>query len=67
MSDQNLRAADVLAQRLYAAGCRFAFGMPGGEVLTLVDALERAGLEPLENDEGLSGIGLFMGVDRRRR
>ncbi len=38
------RAADVLAARLYDAGCRHAFGMPGGEVLTLVDALERAGI-----------------------
>lgn len=38
------RAADVLAARLYDAGCRLAFGMPGGEVLTLVDALERAGI-----------------------
>ncbi|MEM6565498.1 MAG: thiamine pyrophosphate-binding protein [Pseudomonadota bacterium] len=39
-----IRAADALAQRLYAAGCRHAFGMPGGEVLTLVDALESAGI-----------------------
>ncbi|MEM0946390.1 MAG: thiamine pyrophosphate-binding protein [Pseudomonadota bacterium] len=39
-----LRAADVLARRLYEAGCRRAFGMPGGEVLTLVDALEKAGI-----------------------
>jgi len=39
-----LRAADLLARRLYAAGCRFAFGMPGGEVLTLLDALRRAGI-----------------------
>lgn len=38
------RAADVLAQRLHEAGCRHAFGMPGGEVLTLVDALEQAGI-----------------------
>lgn len=38
------RAADVLAARLYDAGCRHAFGMPGGEVLTLIDALERAGI-----------------------
>lgn len=38
------RAADVLATRLYDAGCRLAFGMPGGEVLTLVDALERANI-----------------------
>jgi len=40
----SIRAADALAQRLYAAGCRHAFGMPGGEVLTLVDALEAAGI-----------------------
>jgi len=39
-----LRAADHLARRLYEAGCRHAFGMPGGEVLTLVDALEEAGI-----------------------
>jgi acetolactate synthase-1/2/3 large subunit len=40
-----LRAADLVAQRLYEAGCRHAFGMPGGEVLTLIDALEQAGIE----------------------
>lgn len=39
-----IRAADALAQRLYKAGCRHAFGMPGGEVLTIVDALEAAGI-----------------------
>jgi acetolactate synthase-1/2/3 large subunit len=39
-----IRAADALARRLYAEGCRYAFGMPGGEVLTLVDALETAGI-----------------------
>jgi acetolactate synthase I/II/III large subunit len=38
------RAADILARLLYEAGCRHAFGMPGGEVLTLVDALEEAGI-----------------------
>ncbi|MEM6939385.1 MAG: thiamine pyrophosphate-binding protein [Pseudomonadota bacterium] len=43
MSD-TIRAADALARRLYAAGCRTAFGMPGGEVLTLIDALETAGI-----------------------
>lgn len=42
---KTLRAADVLAQRLYEAGCRHAFGMPGGEVLTLIDALEAAGIQ----------------------
>jgi acetolactate synthase-1/2/3 large subunit len=36
--------ADVIASRLAEAGCRLAFGVPGGEVLTLIDALERAGI-----------------------
>ena len=36
--------ADALAERLYAAGIRHAFGVPGGEVLTLMGALERAGI-----------------------
>ncbi|WP_170400150.1 thiamine pyrophosphate-binding protein [Ruegeria arenilitoris] len=44
MQDLSPRAADLLAHRLYEAGCRHAFGMPGGEVLTLVDALEQAGI-----------------------
>lgn len=56
------RAADVLAQRLHAAGCRHAFGMPGGEVLTLVDALTRAGihfhLAKHENCAGFMGEGV---------
>ncbi|NCQ23444.1 MAG: acetolactate synthase [Rhodobacteraceae bacterium CG17_big_fil_post_rev_8_21_14_2_50_63_15] len=38
------RAADHLARRLHEAGCRHAFGMPGGEVLTVMDALARAGI-----------------------
>lgn len=40
-----VRAADHLARRLFEAGCRHAFGMPGGEVLTVMDALARAGIE----------------------
>ena len=39
-----MNAADIIAARLAAAGCRLAFGIPGGEVLALVDALERAGV-----------------------
>lgn len=58
-----LRAADILAQRLYAAGCRYAFGMPGGEVLTLVDALEKAGIEFVlvkhENAAGFMAEGVW--------
>lgn len=38
------RVADVIAATLAAAGIRHAFGMPGGEVIAFVDALERAGV-----------------------
>lgn len=38
------RVADTLARALAAHGIRQAFGMPGGEVVTLVDALGRAGI-----------------------
>lgn len=38
-------ASEVIAERLYQQGCRHAFGIPGGEVLALMDALDRAGLE----------------------
>lgn len=37
-------ASDVIAARLAEAGCRHAFGIPGGEVLALMEALDRAGL-----------------------
>jgi acetolactate synthase-1/2/3 large subunit len=37
-------AADILARSLYQAGVRYAFGMPGGEVLRLLRALEEAGI-----------------------
>ncbi|PZW46979.1 acetolactate synthase-1/2/3 large subunit [Humitalea rosea] len=39
------RTADLLARLLHRAGCRHAFGIPGGEVLTVIDALDRAGIE----------------------
>src|SRR6056297_2740951 len=45
MTQTDNRAADYLARRLDEAGCRHAFGMPGGEVLTVMDALARAGIE----------------------
>ncbi|MEE9209750.1 MAG: thiamine pyrophosphate-binding protein, partial [Kiloniellales bacterium] len=38
-------AAQVLARGLFDAGCRHAFGMPGGEVLTVMDALVEAGIQ----------------------
>ncbi len=36
--------ADIIAGKLHAAGCRHAFGIPGGEVLALMEGLDRAGL-----------------------
>lgn len=55
--------ADVIAQRLYLAGCRHAFGIPGGEVLTLIEALERAGISFVltkhENAAGFMAEGAY--------
>lgn len=55
--------ADVLARRLFDAGCRYAFGIPGGEVLALVDALERAGIRFVlckhENGAGFMAEGAW--------
>ena len=60
-----IRAADALARRLYAAGCRTAFGMPGGEVLTLIDALETAGIRfILAKHENAAGF-IAEGVHHR--
>jgi acetolactate synthase I/II/III large subunit len=38
-------AADIIARRLFDAGVRHAFGIPGGEVLTMMAALQNAGIE----------------------
>ncbi len=58
-----MRAADVVAKRLYDAGCRWAFGLPGGEVLTLLDALENAGITFVlckhENAAGFMAEGTY--------
>lgn len=37
--------AEVIAEGLARAGCRHAFGIPGGEVLAMMQALDGAGLE----------------------
>lgn len=37
--------AQLIAKRLHEAGCKHAFGMPGGEVLALVDALGNLGID----------------------
>lgn len=40
-----MNAAEAIANGLAAAGCKHVFGMPGGEVLALLEALRVAGLE----------------------
>lgn len=55
--------ADLLARQLAAAGATHAFGIPGGEVLALIDALERFGIRFLlakhENAAGFMAEGLW--------
>ncbi len=53
--------ADIIAKRLFNAGCRHAFGIPGGEVLTMIDALDRVGMQFMlckhENSGGFMAEG----------
>ena len=53
--------AQIISERLYEAGCRHAFGIPGGEILVLIDALESAGLKFIltkhENSAGFMAEG----------
>jgi acetolactate synthase-1/2/3 large subunit len=49
--------AEVIAQELRTAGVDRAFGLPGGEVLALIDALRRAGIAfTLCRHEAVAGI-----------
>jgi len=54
-------AADMLAQTLAANGCKRAYGIPGGEVLAIIDAFDRAGIEFIlikhENSGGFMAEG----------
>ena len=58
-----MKTADVLAQRLSLAGCRHAFGIPGGEVLTLLDGLRAADIRFVlakhENAAGFMAEGTY--------
>jgi acetolactate synthase I/II/III large subunit len=45
--------AEVVAEHLEAAGVRFAFGMPGGETVEVLEALRQRGIRfELAHDEG---------------
>jgi acetolactate synthase-1/2/3 large subunit len=59
------KAAQLIAERLSSIGCSHAFGIPGGEVLTLIDALASAGIEFVlvkhENNGGFMAEGVWHG------
>lgn len=56
---EHVNAAQVIARRLREAGVKYAFGIPGGEVLTMMDALDEVGIEfVLVKHENCGG---FMG------
>jgi len=56
-------AAQLIAKRLAEAGCRHVFGVPGGEVLTLMEALRAEGIEFVlakhENNAGFMAEGAW--------
>ena len=55
--------ADIIGQALAEAGCTHAFGIPGGEVLALMEGLDTAGLKFVltkhENAAGFMAEGLW--------
>lgn len=63
MITRAVTGADRLAQRLAAAGIRHAYGIPGGEVLAFVEAIQQAGIEPVlvkhENSAGFMAEGTW--------
>ncbi len=58
-----MNGADLIAGKLAAVGCRFAFGIPGGEVLALMGALDEAGIKFVltkhENAAGFMAEGVW--------
>lgn len=60
---RTVNSAEAIAERLHAAGCRQAFGIPGGEVLTLIKALSERGIEFVlakhENAAGFMAEGTY--------
>lgn len=64
-----MRGADLIAQKLAQAGASHAFGIPGGEVLALMDGLNLAGLSfhlvKHENAGGFMAEGVWHGLARQ--
>ena len=63
MTDQRQMGADIVGQALARAGATHAFGIPGGEVLALLQGLAGAGLRFVlvkhENSGGFMAEGLW--------
>jgi acetolactate synthase-1/2/3 large subunit len=55
--------AQVIGRRLHEAGCRHAFGIPGGEVLAVMRGIDEAGVKftlvKHENSGGFMAEGVF--------
>ncbi|MEM7068526.1 MAG: thiamine pyrophosphate-binding protein [Pseudomonadota bacterium] len=58
---ETVTAADMLARTLAANGCKRAYGIPGGEVLAIIDAFDKVGIEFIlvkhENSGGFMAEG----------
>ncbi len=61
-------AAQLIAQRLKEAGCTHVYGIPGGEVLVLMEALSEVGIEFVltkhENNAGFMAEGAWHATGR---
>ena len=55
--------SQIIGQRLYEAGCRHSFGIPGGEVLAVMKGIDDAGVKftlvKHENSGGFMAEGVF--------
>lgn len=61
-------AAQLIARRLKEAGCTHVYGIPGGEVLVLMEALREEGIEFVltkhENSAGFMAEGAWQATGR---
>jgi len=61
-------AAQLIAQRLKEAGCTHVYGIPGGEVLILMEALSEVGIDFVltkhENNAGFMAEGAWQATGR---
>src|SRR2546423_8888596 len=49
--------ADLIAEILHGAGVRYAAGIPSGQILALIDAMRKVGIDfVLTSHEGAAGV-----------